>query len=341
MIVGWVVLFLEAAATGNRNLYPDTEITLTTEVFVFATVAVALIGLLVGFIEVRWLENFFVSKSLWQKIIYKMIFYTVLLLLVIFITFPIAAALELNTSPLDDQVLNKFGNFIGSWDFASTLVASGFSLFLCLFYAGISENLGHKVLLNFFTGKYHKPKEEERIFMFLDMKASTALAEQLGHIKYFEFLRDYYNDLSDAIIDHSGEVYQYVGDEIVVSWESSVGFRKNNCVHCFFKMKTKLLEERETYIQKYGVAPSFKAGLHVGKVTTGEIGALKKEIFFTGDVLNVTARIQSMCNTYNEDLLISGSLESQLDRKNIKINSLGTLPLKGRVQPITLYAVQK
>ncbi len=341
LVVGWFDLFADAAATGNRNIDPSTDITVTFEVFIFASIAVTLTGLLVGAIEVLWLGKLFINKSFWQKLLYKMGFYTFFLVVVILITYPIAAGLELGVSPLDSRVRTKFFNYLGSLLFLSTLVSIAFSLFLSLLYNGISENLGHRVLLNFFTGKYHSPKEEERIFMFLDMKSSTAIAEKLGHIKYFRLLREYYNDLSNAIVDHSGEVYQYVGDEIVISWESRIGSKNNNCIECFIAMQ-KALEQRATHYQtEYGVTPTFKAGLHSGKVTTGEIGALKKEIFFTGDVLNVAARIQGMCNSYGDSLLISGELLAKLEDHNFGVKSLGNLELKGRRKPVELYAVRE
>ncbi len=342
LVVGWYDLFTDAAATGNQNVNPSVDITLTTEVFVFASITVTLVGLLVGAIEVLWLGNLFINKSFWRKIVYKMGFYTFFMLLVILAAYPIAAGIELDVSPFDNRVWNKFSNFLTSLTFISALVSIAFSLFLCLFYDGMSDNLGHKVLLNFFTGKYHNPKEEERIFMFLDMKSSTAIAEQLGHIKYFQLLREYYNDLSDTIIDHSGEVYQYVGDEVVISWESRFGSKENNCINCFFAMQKALNERASHYMMEYGASPTFKAGIHSGKVTAGEIGALKKEIFFTGDVLNVTARIQGMCNKYGETLLISGDLLPLLDDKGFcfSTKSLGKIKLKGREKHLELYAVR-
>ena len=341
LIVGWYDLFIDAVATGNQNLRPSTDITLTFEVFVFASIAVTIVGLLVGTIEVLWLGNLFVNKPFWKKLFYKTAFYTFFLIIIILITYPIAAGIELGTTPFDEAVRSKLKNFVSSIDFLNTLVSIGFSLFLSLFYAGISENLGQKVLSNFFSGRYHSPQEEERIFMFLDMRSSTALAEQLGHIKYFELLREYYNDLSNPIIDHSGTVYQYVGDEVVISWESRKGCEYNNCIRCFFAMQEILESKASHYNEKYGTTPTFKAGIHYGKVTAGEIGALKKEIFYTGDVLNVTARIQGMCNPYGEELLISGDLKKKLQLVAYKTRSLGVIQLKGREKPLELFAVHE
>jgi len=69
----------------------------------------------------------------------------------------------------------------------------------------------------------------------------------------------------------------------------------------FFAMKEDLRKRADWYNKDFGLLPAFKAGLHFGKVTTGEIGALKKEIIFTGDVLNTTARIQGLCNHHKVD----------------------------------------
>lgn len=342
LLVGWILLFVQEAATLNQNLNPSSAITVTTSVFLFASIAVTFIGLLVGVVEVYWLANLFDRKSFLQKILYKMGFYTFFMLVTILITYPIAASLELKIPFLDPLIWQKFLNFLTSIELVSTLVSVAFSLFLSLFYSEISENLGNTVLMNFFTGKYHKPKEEKRIFMFLDMKSSTSIAEQLGHIKYFELLKEYYSNFSDAIINHSGEVYQYIGDEIVISWNYKEGITGNNCVNCFFAMKDDLKKKENWYTKNFGVVPSFKAALHYGNVTTGEIGALKKQIIFTGDVLNTTARIQSLCNKYQLNLLISEDLIQVLPLgSGFNKVSLGNSPIEGKKENINLYSINR
>ena len=178
--------------------------------------------------------------------------------------------------------------------------------------------------------KYHKPIVENRIFMFLDMKSSTTIAEALGHIKYFNLLQTYYDIMSDPIINSYGEVYQYIGDEIVISWELERGLENANCIRCFFDIHDNLLAHREKLMAKFGFEIGFKAGIHFGEVTTGEVGALKKEIVFTGDVLNTTARIQSHCNTLQSDLLISEALKKVLPKSKYSFKTKGEISLKGR-----------
>ena len=273
-----IFFIIETAATGGLDHRPSAAIQIDLKIFIFGTLANTLLGLFVGAVEVLYLNQVFAKKSFIKKILYKTMFYTLIMMVIIIITYPVAASMELDTNILDKRVWKKLSMFLTSYTHLSNVIQLAVQLGTSLFYAEISENIGHGVLINFFTGKYHTPTEEKRIFMFLDMKSSTTIAEKLGHIKYFELLREYYCDLSDAIIQYSGEIYQYVGDEIVVSWKFKDGIENNNCIKCFFAMKEDLRKRADWYHKNFGIFPTFKAGFHFGKVTTGEIGALKKEI---------------------------------------------------------------
>lgn len=340
LVSGLAFSIVENIAAGDLDNYPVGAIETNFKIFIFGNVAITLVGLLVGTIELLYLNHAFAKKSFTKKILYKTILYSLMLFVVTVITYPIAASLELDTDILDSRVWNKLYVYLKSYTHLSTDLQLAVALGASLFYAEISENIGHGILLNFFTGKYHTPTEEKRIFMFLDMKSSTTIAEKLGHIKYFELLREYYSDLSPAVIDYSGEIYQYVGDEIIVSWKYKNGIENSNCIKCFFAMKEDLRKRAGWYNENFGVAPTFKAGFHLGKVTTGEIGVLKKEIIFTGDVLNATARIQGLCTQYKVDLLISIDLIKMLDLDSeFQIRSIGKNKLRGKMEHIELYTL--
>ena len=102
LLLGWYDLFTDFAATGYENLRPSTDITLTPKVIIFASIAVTLVGLLVGTMEVFWFGKLFVQKSFWKKLVYKTAFYLFFMFVIILITYPIAAAIELGVSPLPD-----------------------------------------------------------------------------------------------------------------------------------------------------------------------------------------------------------------------------------------------
>ena len=335
-----VFLVSDWAASGSFSDVPDTAIALDPAIYVFATLAVTAVGLGVGAIELLYLNRRFATRSLGAKLVGKTAFYALLLTGVVLVTFPVAAAMEMDVSLADPRIWRRLGDFLVSPTGLATGVQLTTSLVASIFYAEISEHMGPQVLTNFLTGRYHTPTEERRIFLFSDMKSSTGIAEQLGHVRYFELLRAYYDAMAEAIVDHGGQVYQYIGDEIVVSWPRESGLREGACLRCALRMKEDLRARAPWFRERFGVAPDFRAGLQLGDVTTGEIGALKKEIVFTGDVLNQTARILGLCTELDEDLLVGDTLGSALDEGDRgRLRSMGRHGLRGREGPVGLFAV--
>jgi len=206
----------------------------------------------------------------------------------------------------------------------------------------VGDKYGPGVFGSFLLGKYFKPKREERIFMFLDLRSSTSIAERLGEVRYFNFIKDVFKDVTPAILYSKGEIYQYVGDEVVVSWKMENGIEQANCINCFFKVQSALLKRNDYYKETYdGIKPEFKAGLHYGYVMAGEIGIVKRDIVFSGDVLNTTARIQSKCNEHGVNILLSKYL---LDKLALKQNAfhpkaIGDTLLRGKQEEVALYTL--
>ncbi|MEL7005996.1 MAG: adenylate/guanylate cyclase domain-containing protein, partial [Bacteroidota bacterium] len=87
-------------------------------------------GFLIGAIEIIVLERRFRNHKLYSKILYKTLIYLTVMLLVIGITYPIAASIEAGTSVLDVEVWSKMGRFLLSLTFLNTLVQMAFALFV-------------------------------------------------------------------------------------------------------------------------------------------------------------------------------------------------------------------
>lgn len=190
------------------------------------------------------------------------------------------------------------------------------------------------------TGAYHRPQQELRIFMFLDMRSSTSIAEDLGHVKYFRLLNELFSEITDPIVDSRGEIYQYVGDEISVSWPLKRGLKDQRCVRCFLDIRARLQKRAAHYEARYGIMPAFKAGFHYGEVTTGEVGSVKKERIYSGDVVNTAARIQNSCNEHGVDNLISKELLDLLLTKGpLKVREIGSIALKGKRTATSLWTL--
>lgn len=206
----------------------------------------------------------------------------------------------------------------------------------------VNDKYGPGVFWDFLLGKYFHPKREERIFMFMDLRSSTTIAEKLGEQLYFNFLKDIFQHSTASILDAKGEIYQYVGDEIVISWKMHAGVDNANCLNCFFEIQEALRLKTSYYKKTYdGIVPEFKAGLHYGYVVAGEIGVVKRDIVFSGDVLNTAARIQQKCNELGVNILLSNYL---LDKLILQIDAfepkrIGDMELRGKEQKVMLYTL--
>jgi adenylate cyclase len=342
-LFGLLYTLLEYGILGDTTIYPAINYAYDLNTTLSVTpLSAFIIGLLLGSIEVLFLNTLFVSRPFWKKLVFKSLVYLfAIFILIMTISFSMDS-ISLNLSLFHPDVIQSSVQFMGYFGFWSLFIYSGVVTMLTLFISEVGDYLGGSVFNNFFTGKYHHPKEEQRIFMFLDMKASTTIAEKLGHIKYFELLNKYYADTTDAIIQTYGEVYQYAGDEIIVSWNLKNGLTENNCIRCFFMMKETFRTQSKSYQQRFDLVPEFKAGFHCGDVATGQIGTLKKEIFFTGDVLNTAARIQASCNLYETDILISENLLLKLDTDNgYELTRIGECELKGKQEKVNLFTISE
>ena len=297
-----------------------------------------LYGAVLGITEYFLEKQFFRKRSLGITFLLKLVislmtltFLFGLIRFVLFDKFVLPMMLK-GMSPLSD----------GSWKYMFFIFLVYYFLMACVitFITQVNKKYGPGVLVPLLLGKYRHPKEEERIFMFMDLQSSTSIAEQLGHLRYSSFIRDSFMDINQVIAKHHAEIYQYVGDEIVLSWRMTEGLNDLSCIRFYFACSEQFAKRSAYYQQKYGRLPFFKAGLHGGKITAVEIGEIKRDIAYHGDTINTAARIQSLCNTYSKSLLVSKGF-TEMDRFNEEFSSvsLGMVTLKGKQEAVELVSV--
>ena len=205
----------------------------------------------------------------------------------------------------------------------------------------INSKFGQPNLWDIIHGKYNSPQVEERIFMALDINDSTSIAERLGDEIYHALLKDFFADITLPILENRGNIYQYAGDEVIVAWNYKNGKEDLHCLKCFFAVKRQIRKKKEKYLARYDVVPTFKAGIHCGRVIAGEIGIIKRDITYSGDVLNTTSRILGKCAEFNEELIVSTDVLALLDyEKNYSAVPLGAIKLKGKEHEVFLNALK-
>ena len=298
-------------------------------------------GLLWGILLVSINNHLFRKQSFKFAMLTTLMAYVLIFLLVTIVSTSAYILAEEGLQGISyDLLIFELGNVFESTLIIPFFILYGVIILFTLFLLQVNDKFGPGVMLKFLAGNYHRPKKEERIFMFMDMRSSTAIAEKIGNEKYFNLLKDLFFDITNTILNNEGEIYQYVGDEIVISWSIKKGTRKANCLNCYTQIQEKLADLRPIYEEKYKVMPEFKAGIHFGPVMAGEVGVIKKDIIYSGDVLNTTARIQEQCNQYKVNILISKETFDLIsDADEYKLIPLGSIELRGKKRKIDLNTI--
>lgn len=326
-IIGWTLAFIFLSIVrglGTQELGP-VQIELWQGIF-SAFFMGPIFGSISGFAQMLMEERIYKKISLRKLFILRFLFS------ILFVTF------------ISLLVYTLFGNNVGLINFAfepSSIAIYFYIISVDIFMFSLRQVnlfLGNNNLRKLLSGKFYIPREEETIFMFLDLKSSTNHAEKLGHIEYSKMIQDCFNDLG-VVVENEAEIYQYVGDEVILTWRLQNGLRNGNCINAYFNFKEQLDKRKDYYLSTYGITPQFKAGINAGIVTVTEVGKFKKEIAYHGDTINTAARIQGKCNEFNKELLISGSIKDRLDNSNFTFENLDSIQLRGKDSLVPIYAV--
>jgi adenylate cyclase len=226
-------------------------------------------------------------------------------------------------------------------DTVRTLVFSIAMTIAFIFVIQIGLVVGLRKLRDLVMGRYHSPRLEERFFLFVDVRGSTGIAERLGPVAVHRFLERVFELAADPVTAHRGEVHQYVGDEMVITWPLVSGRVAARPLACFFAIERALEEAAPRFARDFGVVPHVRAALHAGDVIAGEVGVNKREIVFHGDVMNTASRLEHIAGELDRRLLASADAVNRIEgMEDYTLDDVGLSSLRGRQQGVQVYAVE-
>jgi len=288
------------------------------------------LGVLVGWIELVLFRKLFTDISLPVSLIGKVVFYYVgTILLSLVFSIPIEVYIERNKTI--SQVLSEISDLDNLLNMIKIIPV----IMVMVLYLQIETLVGKGMFSKYLGGAYYQPAVQERVFMFVDMMDSTALAERFGDRVYYRFLNKFIRNMSRAIYESGGEIYKYMGDEVIVSWRVRKRTKVDKMIATVFNIYQQIEEEKPRYMQEFGSFPKFRASMHMGDVICAQIGDLKKEIAYNGDVVNTASRMQKVVKEYRERFIISEALFQKMDNKDrYEIRDLGKVRIPGKSQEI-------
>jgi class 3 adenylate cyclase len=198
--------------------------------------------------------------------------------------------------------------------------------------------IGIADLYHLIVGTYHRPIIARKILMFVDLNNSTRLAEKLGPLKVRALLSKFISDISDPITDNGGDIYIYTGDGLIASWEWENAIRGKRLLRSIDAMFAALRREKTEYLREFGIAPTFRVGIHGGEVVMSEQGSTRRSIGIYGDTINIAARMLAAAQAHAVRCVISVPVVTMLH--DDRLLSLGEEEIKGITRPIEVFEYQ-
>lgn len=221
------------------------------------------------------------------------------------------------------------------------IVIASLVTFLLVLLRHAAQIVGDRSFRDITLGRYHRPRSEERFFLFVDVVGSTPVAERMGPLAVHRYLDRVFQVASDPVDMHHGEVHQYVGDEMVVTWTVEEGRPDARPLACLFAIEAALDAEAAAFGREFGTVPKIRAALHAGEVVTGEIGGSRRAIVFHGDVMNTASRIENATRTLGHNYLVSDDALARMEGTGrYVLEDLGPQQLRGRAALVRVYAAR-
>lgn len=228
--------------------------------------------------------------------------------------------------------------------------------------ANLEQSFAHRMQLekaNVQLGRYFSPTVASKIasaeadflkpggqvqdvaILFADIRNFTPLSESLEPDQVMAFLSTYHAIMVDIIFRNHGTLDKFIGDGIMATFGTPEAGDEDvfNAVNAAMEMQGAADRVAES-VSKFGLPRiDYGIGVHFGPAIVGNIGTEERlEYTVIGDTVNVASRIESACKDVNESLLISGAVYERV-RSRVTARSVGKVALKGKVETITLYAL--
>lgn len=176
--------------------------------------------------------------------------------------------------------------------------------------------------------------------MFTDIEGFTGITERLPPDEVVTWLNEYFTHMTKVVFRYEGTLDKYIGDAMLVVWvDESLERGAQNAVKCALEMNQELALVQEKWLAEGKRPVKTRIGIASGPVIIGEIGAPeKREMTIIGDAVNTASRLEVLNKQYQTDIILSQSTYERA-RDLVEVRSLGIVPIKGRREPLPIYAL--
>jgi class 3 adenylate cyclase len=185
-----------------------------------------------------------------------------------------------------------------------------------------------------------KTERRTATVIFTDIRGFTRFSEKLSPEQVVEFLNEFLEEMTGAIMDHNGMLDKYIGDAVMGVF--GVPFHADDhalrALRSAMDMRTRL-DRLNVDLKAKGLPElSIGIGLHTGELLIGSIGSTRRlDYTVIGDTVNVASRIEGMTRSYPVEILVSEATREAINSQ-VALYRIATVQVKNRVEPLTLWS---
>lgn len=189
-------------------------------------------------------------------------------------------------------------------------------------------------------------ERREMSFLFADIVGFTPISEKYMKEDDPEGLVDLINNFLDRmtkiILANGGTIDKYMGDCIMAFWNAPIPCDNHADMALKSAIEIELLgDELEKEMEKLGLPRvKFGTGINTGTCIVGNMGSESRlDYSVIGDAVNLGARLEAETRKQDTPILFSEfTLKSFKDPKGIVYEKLGSVNVKGKEEPVKIYA---
>lgn len=180
--------------------------------------------------------------------------------------------------------------------------------------------------------------------LFSDIRSFSTLSETMSPQQVVAFLNEYLTEMSEAIRPWGGYLNNFIGDAIVTVFGAPADQPDKEwlAVRAALEMRRRLVELNRRRTRRGDLPIDSGIGISTGEAVAGQIGSLERLMYTViGDTVNVAARLEALTKEYAQHpiLINSPTADALKQRGDIELECLGPISVKGRAEPVDVYAV--
>jgi class 3 adenylate cyclase len=180
--------------------------------------------------------------------------------------------------------------------------------------------------------------------MFTDLRGFTAFTERRSPELVIAALNRYFDETSDAILEHGGTLVAYRGDGFLAVFGAPIEIEDHadRALATAREMVDVRLPRFNAWLADNGFGEEVRmgVGLATGPFMSGNVGSLRRlEYTVHGDTVNTASRIEGMTKTVGGPILLAASTYEALLARPQDLRNMGEFEVRGRESTISLWTV--